>query len=288
MSIAEKWGLHPDRAPARVKASKEPIIRFFGWHDMHPMAAFIVLQEKFGPEWLFWESSTLRSEIITTFKATSISEQNWNKLQAVRTLFSSISFWYEWPVFEKIIQALNNNVPDFSVLQRCTLAQLMAGVDIVSQLRREEYRADVPQYVAACAVAEGVMYLPSPLDFARRELADPQYLCRDCGNVDDDDLEDGRCDFCVGRYMDQHNLNGKPAPWIIDSVGRNIERFVKRDPTGAQKRFEELKNKDSATIDEESANDVQAAKLVVAYKYMKQRRAELLQQLEELKSWVTQ
>lgn len=287
MSSLEKWGLDPTRVPPAVLASEEPIIRFFAWHDMHPVAATMVLMEKFGHQWIYWEPETLKREILATFKATSVSDHNWNKLQAVRTIFTSISFWHEWPVFEKVIQALNNNLPDFTMMQRCTVAQLMAGIDMVFQLRREEYGNEIAKYVAACAVDQGVMYVPPPLEFAQTALSEPQYVCLDCGNVDEDDLVDGRCDFCVGRYMDHHNLNDKPAPWVPDDVGHHIERFVKRDPAGARKRFEELKDKKEYDINDESADDVQAAKLVVAYKYMNLRREQLVSQLEELKSWVS-
>jgi hypothetical protein len=284
----QKWGIDLRRAPVAVQASLEPIARFFAWHDMHPIAATMVLMERFGKQWLIWEPETLKSEIITVFRATSIAEANWNKIQAVRTLMTSISAWYQWEVFEKVIQALNNNVPDFSIMQRCTVPQLMAGVDMMNQINREDFGSEIDKYVAACAVDQGVTYLPEPLDFAQPALSEHKYRCKDCGNIDDDDLEDGRCDFCVARYQKEHNLDGKPASWIAGDVGMNIERFVKRDHGPAKTRFEDLKNLDTAPdIDEEDAADVQAVKLVVAYKYMRQRRQELVQQTEELKSWVS-
>lgn len=287
MSGLEKWGLDPAKVPAAVQASSEPIVRLFAWHDAHPIAMTMVLMEKFGHQWIIWEGDTLKTEIIRTFNATSISENNWNKLQAVRALLSSVSYWSEWPVFEKVIQSLNNNIPDFEEAQRCTLAQLMAGVDMVSQLRSETYHEEVRYYVASCAVYEGVTYLPPPLDFAQRELSVPSYVCNDCGNVDPIDVEDGRCDFCVGRYQDQHNLNHEPAPWVPSHVGRNIEEFLKRDPSAARQAFEMMKGKDFYPVNDESPGEVQGAKLAVAYKYMKLRREQLSEQLKELKPWVT-
>jgi len=287
MTELSLWGLEPGKIPAAVLASEEPITRFFAWHDSHPIALSMVLMEKFGHEWIIWEPATLKSEIIQTFKATSISEHNWNKIQAVRTLLNAINFWHQWEVFEKVIQALNNNVPDFSVIQKCTVPQLMAGIDIANQLRMEQYSPEIEKYVAACAVDEGVTFLPSPLEFAQVALADPMYRCNDCGNVDTDDLSDGRCDFCVGRFQHQHALSGRPAPWVPDDVGHNIVRFVKRDPELVKKRFEEVKGMDSCPINEESPEDVQACKLTVAYKYMQIRRAQLVKQLEELAKWVS-
>jgi hypothetical protein len=283
-----KWGLDVSKAPAPVQASLEPIIRFFSFHDAHPVALMLVLMEKFGTEWLEWEPDTLKREILTTFRATSVSEHNWQKIQAMRVLTSTTGFWSEWHIFEKIIQALNNNVPRFDITQRCTLTQLMAGVDISNTLRRETYGDEIRRYVAACALDEGVVYLPEPLDFAQTVLSEPSYVCRVCGNVDTDDL-DGRCDFCTGRFLDEHPLNMKPSEGVAVGAGTNVEKFLKYDPTLVKARFLELKDKgpEALHLQENQTEDVQAAKLMVAYNYMQLRNRQLADQLEELKSWVT-
>ena len=289
MSDFEKWGLDPKRVPAAVRASEEPIVRFFAWHDMHPAAAAWVLMEKFETDWIWWEPPTLKKEIVETFKATSISEHNWNKIQAVRTLLTSDVYWEHWESFEKIIQALNNNIPKFDTLQICTLPQLMAGADIAANIKKDEYGPEVAKYVATCTVESGVMYLPRPLEFARTDLSRPRYICKDCGTIESiDDDDDGRCDFCTGRFMDQHNLNGQPAPWIPLHVGKNRDEVLTRDPVGVKERYLELlRLPPTADIDDESAEDVQAAKLVVAYRYMAFRRQQLVEQLKELAKWVT-
>ena len=282
-----KWGVDPSRVPAAVRASKEPIIRFFSFHDAHPVALTMVLMKEFGVEWLEWEPETLRSEILTAFQATSISEHNWNKIQAVRALTQAVGFWEEWQNFEKILQTLNNNVPRFDICQRCTMAQLMAGVDIANTVRKEEFSEEVQKYVAACAMDEGVMYLPDPLGFAQRILSRPMYKCLDCGAVDLDDL-DGRCDFCTGRFQDRHPLNFKPAGHVPKDAGTRVERFLTRDPRAAEKKFNELRSSgwDNTKLSDESPADVQAGKLMVAYEYMRLRQKQLVEQLEELKTWV--
>lgn len=283
-----KWGLDVTKAPPPVQASLEPIIRFFSFHDAHPVALTLVLMEKFGSEWLEWEPDTLKREILTTFRATSVSEHNWQKIQAVRVLTSTMGYWLEWHIFEKIIQALNNNVPRFDITQRCTMPQLMAGVDIANTIRRETYGEEIQRYVSACALDEGVVYLPTPLDFAQRTLSEPVYVCKVCGNVDTDDF-DGRCDFCTARFLDDHPLNTKPAVGVPANAGINVEHSLKRDPKLIEARFLELKEKgpDVLKLDEDKTEDVQAAKLMVAYNYMQLRNHQLADQLEELKSWVT-
>jgi len=284
-----KWGLDTTKLPPTLAASREPIVRFFSYHDAHPVALMLVLMEKFGTDWFEWEPETLKEEILSTFNATSISEHNWQKIQAVRTLTQTVGFWTEWHIFEKIVQALNNNVPRFDITQRCTLAQLMAGVDIANQIRDEEYDEEVQRYIAACFLDEGVIYAPPPLGFAQGVLSQPMYRCKTCGNVDT--LEEGQsaCDFCTGRFQDEHPLNFKPNPRLPKGLGTDIEKYDERDHSSVKKRFNEVKLKDYSEVDwsDESAEDVQSLKLVVAYEYMKDRQKQLVDQLEELKSWVT-
>lgn len=280
-----KWGLDASKLPPAVAASSEPIVRFFSYHDAHPVALTLVLMEKFGSDWFEWEPETLKSEILSTFKATSISDHNWQKVQAVRTLTTTMGFWKEWPIFEKIIQALNNNVPRFDIVQRCRLEQLMAGVDIANTLRHEEYEDEIQKYVAACALDEGVTYLPSPLGFAAKALSRPMYRCNVCGNADTDDL-DGRCDFCTAKFRGEHPLSMKSSPEVPMNAGTNVVKFLRFDPEPVRIRFEELKDKVKLDLDENVTEDVQAAKLMVAYEYMMLRNQQLIDQLEELKSWV--
>ena len=277
-------------APPAVLASREPIIRFFSYHDAHPIALVMVLMKEFGHDWFDWAPEALKKEILDSFRATSVSEHNWQKIQAARTLLVATGFWAEWEVFEKVVQAFNNNVPIFDVMQRCTLGQLMVGIDIADQLRQEVYGEEVSQYVACCAVDQGVIYLPKPLDFAQRVITRPSYECLDCGKVDDVGLgmDDPSCDFCTGRFRHEHPLSGKRAPWVTEKAGKNLRRYLREDIAPVAARFEELVKKDSAELDEENAADVQAAKLVVAHKYMLQRRSQLIEQLEELKEWVSQ
>jgi mRNA-degrading endonuclease RelE of RelBE toxin-antitoxin system len=246
----------------------------------------MVLVKEFGHQWTLWDRETLRTEIIKTFRATSVSDHNWSKIQAIRTLVTSIGAWKEWHVFEKVVISLNNVVPDFGMAQRCSLCQLTAGVDIISQVRKEEYNLEVCGYVASSALAEGVTYLPDPLDFAQACLEEPQYECLDCGNMDDDDLDDERCDACVDRYGDDHPFNGKPAENVPDEVGRNLRKFKKRDPAAVKKAYSKFRGKEEADVDPDNPEEVQAAKLAVAENYRRLRRGQLVDQLKALKTWV--
>ncbi len=279
-----KWG---QPAPSPPPPNREPVGRYFNYHDAHPITLMMALLEKFGSEWFDWEAETLKAEIAITFNSPIISEHNWQKIQAVKAITRTVGFWKEWHIFEKIVQALNNNVPRFDISQRCTMPQLMAGVDIVNTIRKEEYEEEIQKYISACAIDQGVTYLPPPLDFAQNVLSEPRYKCTVCGTDALDDL-DGRCDFCCGRFQDGKPLNFKPSPHLPKDAGTKVKKYLTRDPAPAKKRFDELKLKDRSEmdLDDEVAEDVQAAKLMVAYDYMRMRQEQLVDQLEELKSWM--
>jgi hypothetical protein len=290
MAAPLQFGLDIKKAPRAVQASLEPIIRFFSYHDAHPVALGMVLMEKFGYDWLDWEAEALRHEIVSTFRATAVSSHNWQKIQAFRTVLSVTTPWSEWDTFENVVLALNNVIPDPLVTQQCTVAQMMAGVDIIAQIREEEYTAPVLGYIASCAIEEGITWLPKPLDIANDSLAEPRYVCKDCGNVgrmEGGVLKDKRCDYCCERVVHGREFDGKPNPGLPKDCGTNIELFNVREPGKVPDRFEEWKGKDSVEPNPKDGVDVQAAKLVVAYKYMLLRRKQLVDQLEELKSWVT-
>ena len=285
-----KFGLDIRKARPSVAASLEPIIRFFSYHDAHPIALGMVCMEKFGYHWLEWEPEVLKAEVISTFRATSISDHNWQKLQAFRTLLLVTSPWVEYDTFENVILSLNNVIPDPEILQQCSLAQLFAGVDIMNQVRDEPFSQEVCGYMASVAIVEGVMWLPSPMDCANETLSEPSYRCKDCGNIAEFEgpiRKDLRCDVCCERFIHGKEFDGKPNPRLPTECGKNIVTFLQRDPAKVPERFEKWKNLETADVDERDATDVQAAKLVVAHQYMLLRREQLVDQLEELKSWVT-
>jgi hypothetical protein len=283
-----------------VALPKAPAL-FFGYHDAHPAVLAGLLFAQFGVDWLEWDSEALWYEVEQDFSArfqmhysrphsVTVSAMNKNKIQAVRNLLLSDGFWSAWEVFSPLTQALNNNTPDFFTLQQPTVAQMMAAVDMVSDIRKRPYEEEVSRFVAASALDRGVWFLPDPLSFAQRLVAQPTYVCTDCGNEDDDDLADGRCDVCVGRFnpdMDEKSLNLKPARGIPDDVGRNIERHFKNDPRPVAARWRQVLGETGGESDlsDDVPEDVVCAKLLVAHNYMVMRRQQEAEQAREF-SWL--
>lgn len=258
----------------------------FTHHDTHPVVLDLSLMRQFGVDWLEWDVSTLWSEIKQEFK-TEISEHSRTKIQAVRSCHVSPLPWEKWQVFEKIIQSLNNNIPNFEIMQAPTIEQLYAGIDILDTLRKREYSDEVKLYMAAAVHHEEISFVPPPLDFIQEEVARPHYLCRDCGNVEPALFHDGICTVCSNKMDPEKGLSMRPDDSVSEGVGKNVEALYEHLYDHVQDRWNEVKSQPVAKVDfKETPEDVQVAKLMLARDYMNIRRKQLADQLTSLRSWL--
>lgn len=150
-----------------------PVTRknLFVHHDTHPVVFDVALLARYDLDWFTWEPQTLWREIKDDFRVPSISDHTCAKIQAIRTLHINEWFWTKWEVFCWITQALNNNIPDFHVIQKPSVAQLFNAVDIAEMVRSgEEFSQEVQGWVAACMMDEGVFYAPNPVAFCQDEI----------------------------------------------------------------------------------------------------------------------
>lgn len=262
------------------------IRNLFTHHDTHPIVIDVALLKTFGLEWWTWEQETIESEIQRVFKS-QISEHAKSKIQTVKTLHVSDGPWQSWHVFEKIIQGLNNNLPDWQLMQAPSLDQLYAGIDMMDSIRSEEFADEVKLYIAAAVLNEDVFYVPQPLEFVQPEVAQPYWHCKDCGNEDSALFADGICDTCTKRFEDG-SLDMQPDPEALAAgKGKNCELLLRFDPDAVEKRWKEVQHlpTDKVELQEEQA-DIQVAKLLIARDYMNIRRRQLAEQLVALKSWL--
>jgi len=143
----------------------------FVHHDAHPVVFDIVLLKKYKAEWFEWQPETLWKEIKEDFRVPSISDHAKAKIQAIRTLHIGEMFWKSWESFCWITQALNNNIPDWHVLQKPSLSQLISSVDISEIIRAGEvFALEVTSFIAASVLDEGVFYAPHPISFCQSEI----------------------------------------------------------------------------------------------------------------------
>jgi hypothetical protein len=255
-------------------------------HDAHPIVLDFALVKQYGREWLNWEPETIYSEIAKDFNC-QISEHARSKIQAVKTLHCTDLAWKSWNVFEKVAQALNNNIPRFDLMQPLSLEQVYGAVDIMEGLENEEFSEEVQRYMAACIMNEEVTFAPPPLPSdVQLFISNPKYFCKDCGHEYAAVHHDGICDHCSGKFDAEMGLSMRPNP-ERPGKGTNTELILTLNPDEVQARWESVRTSPSSSVDlGENQVDIQVAKLLVARDYMNVRRKQLTEQLIALKSWL--
>lgn len=271
---------HPYEFPAQIS-----LRNIFTFPESHPIIIDLTLRRSFGPEWFEWEPETLWDEIQRVFQS-QISEHGMAKVQALKTLRLGDIAWRSWPVFEKIIQILDGNLPDWGVMQAPGLDTLFVGVDILEQIEKRGFSDEVKNYMAAAVLNEDVFFVPPPLDFIQAEVAQPFYKCLDCGNENQALFHDRACDHCLGRFRSGEVLY--EVNQETKRTGTNLEGHVKYDPSAAEKRWHEVEKIPTSQITtlQEVPADVQVSHLLLARDHMNMRRHQLIEQILALKSWL--
>jgi hypothetical protein len=175
----------------------------------------------FGVDFLTWEPKTVYESLKERGFGT-VPRANASKINAYRVAYNTLLPWVDWEVFEKLGHGLLGASPNFELREPLEVSECMYLVRTLNRIRTIEFSYDVRAYIASCAKLEELEYLPDALSFCMPQLCPPTYKCLDCGNTDTDDLEDGRCDICVGRYEDGVP-NGKPSEGLHNH-GLNIQR----------------------------------------------------------------
>lgn len=158
-----------------IKAPEEktrPVtIQNFLWnHDTHPLILYQALDDRYGPIWLEWDPDAIWIILERDYES-RLDAITKDKINAVKTLLVVDSFWQDWEVFEKVIQAVNNNTVLFNIMQPPTLGQLVNGVQIAQSLRKSmKFDEEVSRYIASQAQEMGLEYLSEPLMFAQKFL----------------------------------------------------------------------------------------------------------------------
>lgn len=255
--------------------------------ETHPIVLDFALLKQFGPEWYGWETATVFQETGRVFQ-TQLSDHTRSKIQAIKTVHVVGLAWESWQVFEKIIQAFNNNVARWDVMQVPSLAQLYAGIDILNEMRQEEFSDEVKLYAASAILHEDVFFCPSPLDVFQAEVARPYWHCEDCGNEDSALFHDGVCDTCTHRFDPENGFSMLPnSEALAAGKGKNTKLMLRFDPDPIQQRWAQFETVATEKADlAETMVDVQVAKLLMARDYANIRRRQLAEQLLSLKSWL--
>jgi len=248
--------------------------------DTHPLSLLRKYLELFGVEALEWEPTVIRKAIEDS-TGTSVAKINLNKLFAAISVANRDSFWRDWESFHFLSQCLNNNLPSLGQVQNQTIGQLMVAVDIANSIREDlqtltetpSFSEEVARYVAAQALESGIWFLPPPLDFANKYACGDSQECRDCGNIEELQV-DGLCSYCVDRYDTSSLLSFSPDPdRVSKGQGTNVVSFKKHPTAKVEKRLSEALTKDITL--KETQVDICVAKLMVGIEYLRDKRKTL-------------
>jgi hypothetical protein len=161
-----------DTSQAKLSAATLTSINLFQHPDIHPVILDLCLLKKYGPDWLYWESETLRWCIPQDFrtsssdKEASISDLNMAKVQAMKTLHYNDTYWERWDIFNRCTQPFNNLYVDFEIMQPPSVAQIMVSIDTAQRVRADvEWSDEVKDFIKTACRFDGVFCPPRPIDF---------------------------------------------------------------------------------------------------------------------------
>lgn len=228
----------------------------------HPLILYLLCMKKLDSSWTTWISDTILMEIERVFN-TKCSLENFNKLQAAKTLYSSDTFWEEWEVFKNIVLALDGKALGTKTMVAPDTATLMNSIEIANLIRKQSFNEEISRFTATCLLYDDVHYAPAPLDFCQVYITQPMYKCKDCGkNASALPPFKGQCESCSKTYEGPKALNFKPK----NDEGWNVDYYLTYDSEPIKKRLEELSKEATPTINE-TPEDIQCAKLLIARDY---------------------
>lgn len=141
-------------------------VNLFQHPDTHPAVLDILLLQKYGPEWMLWESETLQARIPQDFHTQGVSDLNLSKIQAMKTLHLVDTPWLRWEVFVWCAMPANSLFPDFEVMQVPTVAQCLVAIDTFNTVRQDVVWSDeVKAYLGVVWKHEGMFFPIDPADF---------------------------------------------------------------------------------------------------------------------------
>lgn len=130
--------------------------------DAHPVILDLALLQKYGPEWIWWEPETISIRVGKDFGA--ISDLNFSKTMAMKTLHLVDSFWHQWEVFNWCTFPLNGLFPDFEVMQVPTVAQCMVAVDTANRVREDvRFSDEVARFIGLVHQYDGILVPQEPV-----------------------------------------------------------------------------------------------------------------------------
>lgn len=108
----------------------------------------------FNPDWINWLPETLWSE----FPCNEITK---NKIRAIQTLITTPDTQFDVEAFSHILQSLNGDIPDWTVLYPIPCEEIVYGWLQIKKINPNfELWPEVETYIKACMLESGIVWLP--------------------------------------------------------------------------------------------------------------------------------
>ena len=131
------------------------------------MAYKLLLDRELGDDWITWLPEALYKAIYDqwgVFPSTDVS----NKLNAIKTFYTTDLFYHDAPAFEHMVLAINDHAFDANTLQ-LSLPEEIAYAIAVLKADPSKFEREVKGYVRVCCQNVGLLVYPNALKFAQPE-----------------------------------------------------------------------------------------------------------------------
>ena len=161
----------PSRANGSIQklAAEEPKKKGPWQENKAPSWYIQRLVEKYDRQWFEWEPETLWATIEKDFR-TKPSELVRNKINAAKLIYLTDAFWKDWNVFEKVVQAFSDHVPDFFTIEPPSPGEMAWAVAEARYMRPNiPFEGEVAAYALGACKEAGLVLFPEELEFAQQK-----------------------------------------------------------------------------------------------------------------------
>lgn len=124
--------------------------------DLNSLSAIEIKRvlNSFNPDWINWLPETIWHEF-------PCNDATKNKIRAIQTLITTPDTQFDIEAFSHILQSLNGDIPDWTVLYPLPCEEIVYGYLQLKKINPIfELWPEVETYIKACMLEDGVVYLP--------------------------------------------------------------------------------------------------------------------------------
>lgn len=235
---------------------------------------------------LTWAPETISTIVNTYVEPNKLSNSNFNKIMAIKTLLVTDAIWDNWELFLPMVQSLNGLPLSREVLYITDhpLPYLYNAVNIMNMVRKQDFSEEIARFCAAVFLHENVYYAPEDLEFCQLYISNPKYKCKTCG-------QEGSalppfnyiCPSCSKMFdASEKDRLFNFQPKVLDKSTTNTEIRLENEYNEVKERFlelqKELKENQTAEI-KENHIDQQCKNLLISLEYEEKQNDKLALEL---------